>query len=129
LRDTNVISDRVCDPQGRVFRHIRKAGEANVCTSLIVAAELRYGGGKKRSRKLTAQRQATQEAIEVLTCEYRADEVYGSIRAQLEQAGQIIGGNDLRIAAQALPQDLILIADDERKFARINRPSRENWLR
>lgn len=47
LLDTNIISDLVRNPQGKVAQHIRRVGEAHVCTSIIVAAELRYGATKK----------------------------------------------------------------------------------
>jgi hypothetical protein len=46
LLDTNIVSDLVRRPQGRIAEHIRKVGEAQVCTSVIVAAELRYGAAK-----------------------------------------------------------------------------------
>jgi len=34
-------------------QHIREVGEARVCTSIIVAAELQYGATKKASPRLT----------------------------------------------------------------------------
>jgi predicted nucleic acid-binding protein len=58
LLDTNVISDLVRKPQRRIAQHIREVGEAQVCTSIIVAAELRYGATKKGSPRLTAQLEA-----------------------------------------------------------------------
>jgi len=77
LLDTNVVSDLVRNPQGRVAEHIRKIGEAQVCTSIIVAAELRYGAAKKQSPRLTAQLQAVLGALEVLPLEAPADAQYG----------------------------------------------------
>ncbi|MXX10917.1 MAG: type II toxin-antitoxin system VapC family toxin [Nitrospira sp. SB0677_bin_15] len=53
LLDTNVVSDLVRNPQGQVMQHIREVGEAQVCTSIIVAAELRYGAARKGSARLT----------------------------------------------------------------------------
>lgn len=47
LFDTNIVSDLVRNPQGKVAQRIRKVGETHVCTSIIVAAELRYGAAKK----------------------------------------------------------------------------------
>jgi tRNA(fMet)-specific endonuclease VapC len=47
LLDTNIVSDLVRRPQGRIAEHIRKVGEAQVRTSVIVTAELRYGAAKK----------------------------------------------------------------------------------
>ena len=55
MLDTNIVSDLVRHPQGRIAEHVRKVGEAQVCTSIIVAAELRYGATKKGSQRLTAQ--------------------------------------------------------------------------
>jgi tRNA(fMet)-specific endonuclease VapC len=48
LLDTNVVSDLVRNPQGRVAQQIREIGEGQVCTSIIVAAELRYGAAKNK---------------------------------------------------------------------------------
>jgi len=129
LLDTNIVSDLVRHPQGRVAQHIREVGESRVCTSIIVAAELRYGATKKRSPRLTAQLEAVLGALDVLPFESPADTVYGKLRARLEQAGQPIGGNDLLIAAQALALGHAIVTDNGREFERIDDLPRENWLR
>jgi len=49
LLDTNVMSDLIRNPQGRIAERIKVVDEANVCTSIVVAAELRYGAAKKAS--------------------------------------------------------------------------------
>ena len=99
LLDTNIVSDLVRRPQGRIAEHVRKVGETQVCTSIIVAAELRYGATKRGSQRLAAQLETILGALEVLPFEAPADAAYGVIRTQLEQAGTPIGGNDLLIAA------------------------------
>ena len=128
LLDTNVVSDLIRSPQGRVMQRISKIGEAKVCTSIIVAAELRYGAAKKASPRLTAQLEAVLEVLDVLPFEAPADVAYGLLRAQLEQAGQPIGGNDLLIAAQVMALGYIIVTDNEREFARIADLPCENWL-
>jgi tRNA(fMet)-specific endonuclease VapC len=128
LLDTNIVSDLVRRPQGRVAEHIREVGEAQVCTSVIVAAELRYGAAKKGSQRLTAQLEAVLEALDVLPFETPADAAYGLIRARLEQAGQTIGANDLFIAAHAIAVGCALVTDNEAEFARIEGLPREHWL-
>lgn len=50
LLDTNIVSDLVRNPQGKVAQRIRKVGETQVCTSIVVAAELRYGAAKSDRR-------------------------------------------------------------------------------
>ena len=129
LLDTNIVSDMVRNPGGKVTQHIRKVGEAQVCTSIIVAAELRYGAAKKGSARLSAQLDAVVGALEVLPFEKPADAAYGSLRARLEQAGLPIGANDLLIAAQALALDYTVVTDNEKEFARIEDLRVENWLR
>lgn len=129
LLDTNIVSDLVRHPQGRIADHIRKVGEAQVCTSIIVAAELRYGAAKKGSPRLTTQLEAVLGSLSVLALETPADAAYGSIRARLEAAGRPIGGNDLLIAAHAMAVGCIVVTDNESEFARIDGLPRENWLR
>ncbi len=129
LLDTNIVSDLVRNPQGRVAARIREIGEAHVCTSIIVAAELRYGAAKKGSPRLTAQLEAVLGAIDVLPFEAPADAAYGLIRARLEQAGRRIGGNDLLIAAHAIALGYTTVTDNEAEFARVDGLASENWLR
>jgi tRNA(fMet)-specific endonuclease VapC len=129
LLDTNIVSDLVRRPQGRIAEQIGKVGEAQVCTSVIVAAELRCGAVKKGSERLTAQLKVVLDALDVLAFEAPADEAYGLIRTQLERAGQPIGANDLLIAAHALALGCALVTDNEAEFARIDGLRRENWLR
>ena len=129
LLDTNILSDLVRNPHGRITQRIRKVGEARVCTSIIVAAELRYGSEKKGSPRLTAQLATVLSALEVLPFDAPADSTYGLLRARLERSGKPIGANDLLIAAQALALGHVLVTDNEREFARVDGLSCENWLR
>ncbi len=129
LLDTNIVSDLVRNPQGKVAQHIRKIGEAQVCTSIIVAAELRYGATKKGSLRLSAQLEAVLGALEVLPFEAPADGAYGLLRTRLEHAGRPIGANDLLIAAQVLSLGYTIVTDNEKEFAHVEDLRRENWLR
>jgi transposase InsO family protein len=52
MLDTNIVSDLIRNPQGKVAKRIAKLGEGNICTSVIVAAELRYGCAKSGSKRL-----------------------------------------------------------------------------
>ena len=129
LLDTNIVSDLVKHPNGKIAGLISTVGEAEVCTSIIVAAELRFGAAKKKSPQLTAQLDAVLAAMDVLALEAPVDAVYGSIRAELERIGQPIGSNDLLIAAQALALNLTLVTDNEREFSRVESLRVENWIR
>lgn len=129
LLDTNVVSDLIRNPQGRAAARLARAGEENVCTSVIVAAELRFGASRLGSAPLSEKVDALLERLKVIAFEPPADRVYGDIRAQLEKSGKPIGANDMLIAAQALALDLTLVTDNAREFSRIRKLAIENWLR
>jgi len=129
LLDTNIVSDLVRNPQGNVAQKIRRVGEKRVCTSIIVASELRYRAAKRQSPRLTAQLEAVLGALEVVPFEAPADVTYGTLRARLEKAGRPIGGNDLLIAAQVVALGYAIVSDNEREFGRIPGLTHENWLR
>jgi tRNA(fMet)-specific endonuclease VapC len=129
LLDTNIVSDLVRNPQGKVTDRIRKVGEAQVCTSIIVAAELRYGAERKASPRLSSQLEAVLGALEVLPLETPTDIAYGKLRASLERAGTAIGANDLLIAAQGLALGYTVVTDNDKEFTRVQNLLCENWLR
>ena len=129
LLDTNILSDLVRHPRGRISDRIKEVGEQNICTSIVVAAELRYGAAKKDASRLTMQLEAVLSVIDVLALEQPADAVYGELRARLERSGQSIGANDLLIAAHALALGYTIVTDNAREFSRIDNLRIENWLR
>jgi tRNA(fMet)-specific endonuclease VapC len=53
----------------------------------------------------------------------------GAIRAKLETDGEMIGHNDLWIAAHARAAGLILVTNNEREFRRIRGLAVENWIK
>jgi tRNA(fMet)-specific endonuclease VapC len=128
LLDTNILSDLIRNPQGKAARRIARAGEDNICTSIIVAAELRYGCEKSGSTKLRKAVEDLLGEIAVLPFEAPADADYGAIRAQLETAGTPIGGNDLLIAAHARALGAIIVTANVGEFRRVRDVNVENWL-
>lgn len=129
LLDTNIVSDLMRNPQGRTSAKIAELGEDAVATSIIVAAELRYGAAKKGSQRLAEQLETILAAMEVIPLEVPADATYGATRVALEAAGTPIGANDLLIAAQTLALDMVLVTNNEREFERVSGLKVENWLR
>jgi tRNA(fMet)-specific endonuclease VapC len=129
LLDTNIVSDLVRHPHGRIAGRIAEVGERQICTSIIVAAELRYGAAKKGSARLSAQLEAVLGAVEVLALEPPVDVVYGALRAQIEKKGRPIGANDLLIAAHALALRHTLVTDNFAELSQVPELPLENWLR
>jgi len=128
LLDTNVLSALVKQPAGPVADRIRAVGEDGVCTSIVVACELRYGCAKKGSPALTSRVEQLLSTLEVLPLGPNADEEYGRLRATLERQGTPIGANDCLIAAHALSLGLILVTDNLGEFSRVSGLRLESWL-
>lgn len=129
LLDTNIISDLVRNPTGgRAAQHVAKVGSHGMATSIIVAAELRYGCAKRGSAKLLQQVEAVLDGLDILPLDVPADAEYGGIRAELEAAGQPIGPNDLLIAAHACALGVTLVTANTGEFSRIRGLKVENWL-
>jgi tRNA(fMet)-specific endonuclease VapC len=128
MLDTNIISDLIRNPQGKAAKRVAKAGEDNICTSIIVAAELRYGCAKSGSKRLLQAVEDLLGEISVLPFDVPADAEYGGIRSELEAAGKPIGSNDLLIAAHAYAIGATIVTANVSEFKRIRGLSVENWL-
>ena len=128
MLDTNVISELIKNPQGRAAKRIAKVGEDSVCTSVIVAAELRYGCAKRGSQRLLKAVEDLLGEIKVLSFDVPADAEYGAIRVELEAAGKPIGGNDLLIAAHACATGATIVTRNTGEFKRIRGLKVEDWL-
>ena len=128
MLDTTIISDLIRNPQGRAAKRIAKVGEDNICTTIIVAAELRYGCAKSGSKRLLKAVEALLGEINVLPFDVPADAEYGGIRTELEAAGKPIGGNDLLIAAHASATGATIVTANIDEFKRVRSLNVENWL-
>ncbi len=128
MLDTNIVSDLIRNPQGKASKRIAEVGEDKICTSIVVAAELRYGCAKSGSKRLLSAVEGLLAEIDVLPFDTPADTEYGEIRAGLEAVGRSIGGNDLLIAAHALATEAIIVTANADEFKRVCGLKVENWL-
>jgi len=128
LLDTNILSNLVRDPQGRVADKIADVGEDTVATSIAVAAELRFGAAKKGSPRLSARIDAILGSLTIMPLEPPVDAIYARVRADLDSRGTPIGGNDLLLAAHALALGRVLVTANGREFERVAGLEIQNWL-
>lgn len=73
LLDTNILSDLLRNPDGAAARHIQRVGYKAVCTSIIVAAEMRYGSAKKGSSRLQTMVESLLNTIPILPLDLPVD--------------------------------------------------------
>ncbi len=128
LLDTNILSDAIKNPQGRTAKRIAAKQPDAIFTSIVVAAEMRFGIEKKGSDGLAARVDALLNLIQVAPLGVDADRHYGRIRAQLEREEKSIGANDMMIAAHALSLDAVLVTGNVDEFSRVKGLKIENWL-
>jgi tRNA(fMet)-specific endonuclease VapC len=128
MLDTNTLSDLIRTPRGTLVQRLSATEPDALCTSIVVACELRFGARRKGSQVLTQRVEQLLDTLTVLPLDEPADEHYADIRAELERAGTPIGSHDLFIAAHARSRDMTLITHNMREFTRVPGLRVEDWL-
>lgn len=93
----------------------------------VVIAELVFGFVKSPD---THREQKTRDLISTmpsLPIGYEGALAYARLRAELERRGEVIGANDMLIAATALAHDATLVTRNEAEFGRIGGLRVEGW--
>ena len=128
LLDTNIcIYIRQKRPE-EVLRGFRKLRPGEAGLSVITYGELLYGAAKSKQRDLAFERLHELIALmPALALPEEAAEAPGTIRAELESKGEMIGNNDLWIAAHAMAVGLTLVTNNEREFRRVHGLKMQNW--
>ena len=130
LLDTNIFIYIRQRRDSNVLERFQSLQPGAVGLSVISFGELHYGA-QKSSKPVSALKtlQEIAELIDVLPLPISAGREYAEIRRSLEAKGQVIGGNDLWIAAHAKTAGLTLVTNDEREFRRVTGLKVENWVR
>ena len=128
LLDTNTVIYVIREtPMAVRDRFIAHTGQLGI--SSITYAELTYGVQKSQRREMNrAALERFCSRIELLPYSAEAAEEYGLIRSHLESRGQVIGPNDLHIAAHAKAANLTLVSNNLKEFERVEGLRLENWV-
>jgi len=111
-----------------VLQYFQRLEPDELSISAISFAELMNGA--KKSSYVEANIARLNELSELLCVkpfDQKAAVMYGDVRSALEKNGNIIGSNDLLIAAHALSLDLTLITNNEKEFNRVAGLKTDNW--
>jgi tRNA(fMet)-specific endonuclease VapC len=108
----------------RFARHLAD----ELAISVVTLGELRFGAEKSQSREraITVISQL-ESAMLIAPLTETVGEHYGQIRAALQRSGQMIGNNDLWLAAHARAEGWVLVTNNEREFVRVEGLQVENW--
>jgi len=129
MLDTNICVYLIKHNPIQVRAQFEKLQPGDVLLSSIVLAELMYGISKSQYKKRNlAALEMFLMPLEVMPFDEQATGIYGDIRVELERSGQVIGGNDLLIAAHALALNATLVSNNLKEFARVPSLKLENWV-
>ncbi len=129
LLDTNIcIYIRRKRPR-HVLERFRALPPGSVGMSVITYGELIYGAQKSPdTHRASTVLDELAAHIPVLPMSGNVARAYGTIRHDLSHRGELIGSNDLWIAAHALSLGLTLVTNNEREFQRVSGLRLDNWV-
>ena len=128
MLDTNAIIDLRQRRSPRMTARFGSLAVGEAVMSVVTYGELRIGAeksGDPRARLATLD--AMRAIVSVRELPVTAGETYGEVRAYLERRGELIGPNDLWIAAHARSSGLTLVTSNEREFRRVPGLVVEKW--
>jgi tRNA(fMet)-specific endonuclease VapC len=114
----------------KIVARLADLGPGDVRISVVTYGELVYGTTKSADpEQALAGLGRFIASISVLPLPEAAGDLYAEIRHGLATKGELIGPNDLWIAAHALAADLTLVTNNEREFRRVKGLKLENWVK
>lgn len=129
MLDTNICGYIIRNKPEYIKERFKKIEQKHEITlSSIVVSELLYGAQKKESTKLSKLVNAFISNFTIHDFDARAAGEYARIRDTLERKGQIIGSNDLFIAAHAKALGATLVTNNPKEFQRVDGLTLENWI-
>lgn len=127
--DTNIIVYALKNTYPRIKEHFQKIPSYNIAVPSIVKAEIEYGAKKSKDYNKTIELYNKFLSIyDIVPFTEKETQVYGDIRAQLEKDGNVIGANDMLIAAIAMSHNGILVTHNTSEFSRIKGLKIEDWV-
>ena len=129
LLDTNICIYIAKHNPASVRDRFAQHSANELVMSVITVGELRFGAEKSQSKERALA--VIEELCNLMNIEdltENAAEHYGQIRAELQKSGQIIGNNDLWIAAHARSENWVLVTNNEKEFLRVAGLKVENWV-
>ena len=128
MLDTDICSYVMKRSHPVLLERICSVPLSDQAVSVVTMAELLYGA------KLSTQPKRARDAfnafirhVEVIDWSAEAAEHYADIRANLKRRGEMIGANDLLIAAHARSLKAVLVTNNVREFSRVKGLKVENW--
>jgi tRNA(fMet)-specific endonuclease VapC len=129
MLDTNICSYIIRNKPQNIKEKLKSVEKDHtIALSTVVVSELIYGAKKKGAEKLFDLVLSFIENFQIMDFDKNSALSYATIRVELETTGNIIGSNDLFIAAHAKGCDAILVTNNTKEFERVEGLRLENWV-
>ena len=128
MLDTDTCSYIIRAYSANVIARLDAVPRNQVEVSSLVCAELRYGAGRAKSRKLVALVEAWLDMFTIAPWDDDAARTYAKVRTALDAKGKPIGNIDVLIASHALARDATLVTNNTKHFSQVSGLHLENWL-
>ncbi|OHB77605.1 MAG: hypothetical protein A2Z34_00180 [Planctomycetes bacterium RBG_16_59_8] len=113
----------------RVDRRIRDVGPRALSIAVITECELYYGAYKSHRREQNiAVVDSLRRRVSTLHTSQETAPVYGALKADLSQRGEVLDDADILIASIALVHRRVLVTHNTKHFHRIPGLSIEDWV-
>lgn len=128
MMDTDTCSYIMKRSHPHLLQRLQSVPVADVCMSIVTKAELMYGVEVSPRRAQDASALAALlPYVEAIAFDDGAALQYAEIRADLKRRGEMIGANDLFIAAHARANGLTLVTNNTVEFRRVRHLKLANW--
>ena len=130
LLDTNICIYIRQKKPAELLRRFEQLRPGEAAISVITYGELLCGADKSSHRSAALERlRELVLLLPALPLTETAGQAYGKIRADLAFRGEMIGNNDLWIAAHALAAELTLVTNNEKEFRRVRGLKVQDWTK
>jgi len=128
LLDSNVCINLLNGSNKAIEQNFRSRSPSEISICSIVKAELFFGA--RNSQRIDTNLQRLQlffSPLQSLPFDDRSADEYGLIRADLTAQGNVIGPNDMMIAAVARVCNAILVTHNTKEFCRVTGLRLDDW--
>lgn len=129
LLDTNICIYFLKNKPVKVLENFKKFNIGELKLSSITVAELYFGAyNSSYIEKNISVIERFLIPFEIVNFDEKAAIEYGKVKAKLRKKGNIIGELDMQITSIAISNNLILVTNNIKEFARIENLEFENWI-
>ena len=128
LLDTNTCIYFLNRASEGIAKRFKELSPAQIKLPSITVAELYYGALKSQKKdKVIPVLEKFLSPFEIVPFGDKEVKTYAQIRADLEREGNIIGPNDLIVAAITFSHGATLVTHNTREFQRVSNLLVEDW--